>query len=199
VREPTLDDLRKALLRRLRTTTPLRADDTELAFERHQLLAARFVRVARLDRAPGAKTREGWHSFFREHFPRGGEHARLLWTDWRNPLLQRGTTGVLVTITHGQPDLHWRLNEAAQGVALVVDLESMWDDFASAVGSFVDACVADRPRARRALRRWRASTWTAQQLVRPGEPGNVYSLDPVLGSAATSTTWRTVVYSLRAS
>ena len=120
--------------------------------------SARFVRVARLDRAPGAKTREGWQSFFREHFPRGGEHARLLWTDWRNPLLQRGTTGDLVTITHGQPDLHWRLHEAAQGVALVVDLESMWDDFASAVESFVDACAADRPRARRALRRWRAST-----------------------------------------
>lgn len=199
MREPTLDDLHKALLRGLRTSRPLQAGDSELAFERHQLLAARFVRVARLDRAPGAKTREGWHSFFRDHFPRGDEHARLLWSAWRKPLLQRGTTGTRVTITHGQPGVHWRLQDGPHGVAIVVDLESMWDDFASAVGSFVDACGADRSRARRALRRWRASTWTAQQLVRPGEGGTVYSLDPMLGSTSTATTWQNVVYSLRAS
>jgi len=199
MREPTLDDLRKALLRGLRTTRPLRADDSDLAFERHQLLAARFVRVARLGRAPGAKTREGWHSFFRDHFPRGDEHARLLWTDWRKPLLQRGTNGTRITITHGQPDVHWRLHDGAHGVAIVVDLESMWADFASGVESFVLACAADRPRARRALRRWRASTWTAQQLVRPEEDGKVYSLDPMLGSTSTATMWQSVVYSLRAS
>jgi hypothetical protein len=198
VREPTLADLRKTLLRGLRTARSLRDGEGELAFERHQLLAARFLRVARLNRRPGAKNREGWLAYFDEHFPRGSEHARLLWDDWRKPLLQRGAAGMRVTITHGQRELHWKPSHGAAGVGIVVDLESMWSDFGQSIESFVDACSADRAREKRALRRWRASTWTAQQLVHARTSENVYSLDPMLGSASTSTAWQAVVYSMRA-
>ena len=198
MREPTLADLRLALLRGLRTANPVRAGDGDLAFERHQLLAARFLRAARLARRPGAKSHEGWLAFFRDHFPRGGEHARLLWTDWRKPLLQRGIAGSRVTITHGQPELHWSRDDAKQRIGLVVDLESMWADFEDAVESLIDACTADPARGRRALRRWQESTWTAQQLGSPRPSRGLYVLGPALGPASTSTSWRTAVYNVRA-
>ncbi|HZO33580.1 MAG TPA: hypothetical protein VFB17_00755 [Gaiellaceae bacterium] len=197
MREPTLSDLRIALLRGVRTTSPLRAGDGDLAFERHQLLAARFLRTARLNRRPGAKSSEGWLTFFREHFPRGAEHARLLWTDWRKPLLQRGTAGARVTITHGQADAHWTRGDPGEGIRLVVDLESMWADFEVSVESFVDACASDRPRAKRALRRWRESTWTAGRFNYPRPAGGIYWLDPRLSSASTATSLEPVVYTLR--
>ena len=66
-----------------------------------------------------------WSAFFREHFPRGDEHAELLWHQWRTPLLKDEHPGPGVALSHGSPDAHWQITFPAQGGGLIVNLESM--------------------------------------------------------------------------
>ena len=125
-----LQELRAALLDGLREH--LDPGEGERAFERHQLLAIRFHRVARLNQ-PWEKKYEGrgWIRFFTEHFPRGDGHAELLWTDWRVTLLKDDSTGPGVSVTHGQPDAHWQISHPSG--RLIIDLESMWDDYEASI------------------------------------------------------------------
>src|SRR5579859_7279815 len=99
-----LPELRAALLDGLRATlTPSQGRE---AFERHQLLAIRFHRAARVN-TPNRKVGEGegWERYFVDHFPRGGEHAHLLWKDWRTQLLKDEAPGAGIVITHGRHDV----------------------------------------------------------------------------------------------
>lgn len=192
VTQPTPADLRDALLVGLRTRRPLRRRDSELAFERHQLLAIRFQAGARLNDCGKAKERERWRIYFRQYFPRGGGQADLLWSRWRKPLLRNEPAGPGVIVTHGRPEAHWQLGVLAEGKGLVIDLESMWDDFEQSVESFVAACRSDERLAGRAVRRWsRRSRGDRAALARPPAP-RLSTFHP----AATATSPHQVVYTL---
>ncbi|MGZ8739940.1 MAG: hypothetical protein ACXWZ8_05035 [Gaiellaceae bacterium] len=160
--DPNLALMKKALLWGLRVNlTPEQGDE---AFERHQLLAIRFHRAARLNDRAGDREGQGWSRYFKEHFPRGDAHAELLWHKWRVPLLKDDTPGVGIAITHGQPQIHWEMT----GAGLCVDLESMWDDFEQSVNAFVGSLERDAKRRKVALERWSARQWTVQPVVKTG-------------------------------
>jgi hypothetical protein len=123
-----------------------------------------------------------WVRFFVDYFPSGRnvtDDAQLLWDQWRVGLLKDRTPRHGVAITHGQPVTHWQRDSFG---ALVIDLESMWDDFEHATDGFVRSLRSDARRAVVALRRWRARTWTVrpfrqlQQRPRPGAPGGTFYL-----------------------
>jgi hypothetical protein len=154
------------------------------AFERHQLLAIRFHRAARLNGRAGDCEGQGWSRYFAEHFPRGDTQARLLWSEWRVPLLKDETPGKGIAITHGQPQTHWKMTDRG----FCIDLESMWDDYEQSVDNFVAMLASEAGRRRVGIDRWRARQWTVQpvQLV-PSEslmPSD--SLVPLSASYATS-------------
>lgn len=192
VTQPTPADLREALLAGLRTPKPLRRRDSGPAFERHQLLAIRFQAVARLNLGGKAKGRERWGRYFREHFPRGGEHADRLWSQWRRPLLRNEPAGPGVIVTHGRPDAHWQQGVRANGEGLVIDLESMWDDFERSVESFILACAGDGRRARRALRRWSGHSDAVPTATAPGSAPRLSTFHP----ASTATSRHHVVFTV---
>lgn len=148
IRGALLDDLRTRL-------TPEQGVE---AFARHQLLAIRFHRAARLNQRSSDGEGEGWQRYFVDHFPRGAQHARLLWAEWRVPLLKDETPGLGVAITHGQPQAHWLMTSGG----FCIDLESMWDDFERSVESFVRLLTRDSQRRRVASERWRTQQWSVQ-------------------------------------
>jgi hypothetical protein len=154
-----LQQLRSSLLHRLRTESPLTPDEGDEAFDQHLLLSARIHRAARLNQR-GDDEGEGWRQFVVDYFPDGRndpDDAWLLWKKWRTSLLKDYTPGDGVAMTHGRPDLHWQTD--SQG-CLVIDLESMWDDFEHAVHRFVDALASDDDRAPVVYQRWKKRSWT---------------------------------------
>jgi len=159
--EQDLADLKTALLRGLRTELP-EVEPGYAAFERHQLLAIRFHRAARLN-APEETERQGWLTYFREHFPRGDEHARRLWEDWRGRLVKDEFPGEGVAVSHGQPHAHWQIVDPGQ--RLFLDLESLADDFERSVGSFVGLLGRDATRRARTLEKWQRRQWSVQQVT----------------------------------
>ena len=179
--EPTLSTLREALLGGLRTTKPLDSSEGDLAYERHQLLALRLHRIVQLVRPPKANGREAWSAFFRAHFPHGDEHAELLRTAWRRPLLRNRPPGAGVLITFAAPGAHW---SRADDGPLVLDLESLARDLELAVDSLLAGCAADPARALRVLRRFRRRPWTVEAFVQPRPDG--YPLDHVAAATSTS-------------
>lgn len=144
---PVLEELRDTLVAGLRPSRRLRLRDGELAFQHHQLLAIRFQAAARLNGRGKVNGRERWATYFREHFPRGDTHAQLLWVRWRTPLLKHEAVGPGVIVAYGRPDAHWQRGSFGHEAGLVVDLESMCDDFERSVESFVEACRTDDRRA----------------------------------------------------
>lgn len=173
----TLENLRETLLRGLRVE--LGPDQGFEAFERHLLLASRFHHAAKLN-APEQGERAAWRQYFGEHFPRGEEHALLLWESWRNTLLKEETPGSGVLISHGQPHGHWRVFDPG---GLYVNLESMWDDFEESVDSMVALLAADPERRSRSIEWWASRQWSVQ----------LFTLLPALmttsASAASSATF----------
>jgi hypothetical protein len=162
VPRPELDELRASLVRDLGVQLTPEQDDA--AFERHQLLAIRFHRAARLNGHAGEGEGATWVRYFAEHFPRGYEHARLLWRAWRVPLLKDETPGAGVAISHGQPHMHWRMT-ASHG--LYLNLESLWHDYVQSVDHFVAMLDRDDERRAVALERWRGLQWSVQQVTVP--------------------------------
>jgi hypothetical protein len=177
----TLDEVQAGLLDRLRAS--IAPDDGDLAFERHQLLAIRFHQAARLNQPASEGEGRGWIRYFREHFPRGDEHAELLWECWRLPLVKDQSTGPGVLLAHGHPDAHWlEAREGGRPRGLVVNLENMWDDYEESVRHFIDSCRADHHRAKITLQRWAERAWTVE-LVAVVNPRQ-FSLDAARVSAA---------------
>jgi hypothetical protein len=148
--ERELEALRGALLFGLHVSLPAE-NPGYAAFERHQLLAIRFHRAARLN-APREGEGQGWRTYFREHFPRGDAHAPLLWEDWRVQLLKDESPGKRVLVSHGQPEWHWKLDSRQR---LFIDLESMWEDFERSVESFIGLLAFDDERRSKTLQEWR--------------------------------------------
>jgi hypothetical protein len=140
-------------------------EDGDVAFERHKLLAARIHQAAGLAQT-GKGDGQGWIQYLTGYFPagrRGEADAKLLWDEWRCPLLKEGRPGTGVSITHVQPHLHWKRE---RGGGLCIDLESMWADFEYSVDGLVAFLKAEPGRAKIVLERWRKQSWT----VRPFEP-----------------------------
>jgi hypothetical protein len=182
-----LQTLREALLDGLRVE--LGPDDGRQAFERHQLLAIRFHRAARLNVA-GTKTGEqrGWCQYFEEHFPRGGEHGELLFTRWRTTLLKDEMPGRGVLITHGQAEVHWLMS--ARG--LVVNLESMWNEFEASVDHLLAALASDDEHRTRVLAHFEKTRWTVRPVEilvpRPVTPvGKTQMIRPAVSAVASAT------------
>ena len=123
-----LDEIKASLLRWPRTE--LQPDHGEEALERHQILAIRFHRAARLNAPDQPGEKVPWNAYFNGYFPRGGTYGGLLWDDWRCSLLKDDAPGTGVTITHGQPNIHWKFDEHSR---LCMNLESMRDDFEHSV------------------------------------------------------------------
>ena len=87
-----LTAMANALLQGLRVElTPQQGD---AAFERHQLLAIRFHRAARLNERARDREGQAWCRYFDEHFPRGSDRAELLWEKWRVRLLRMKRQGL---------------------------------------------------------------------------------------------------------
>jgi hypothetical protein len=154
---PKLPDVRAALARGLREKL-LRGDGVR-AFELHQLLAIRFTRLSRLN-APskiGADS-ERWALLLREHSPRGDEHGHLLWTQWRSGLLKNDAPGPDVAVAHLEPKAHRTF--VNPGNKLLLNLESLWDEYEGMVDSLIAACGADATLRERVLSRWAAHDWS---------------------------------------
>lgn len=164
-----LDDLKSALVRGL--GVPLSGPDVGYAaFERHQLLTIRVHRAARLN-SPDETERQGWLTYFREHFPRGDTHAQRLWEDWRGRLVKDEFSGTSVVVSHGQPHAHWKIVDP--GARLYIDLESMWGDFERSVESFITMLGREKERREKTLEKWRKRQWTVQQVVYTASPAGV--------------------------
>jgi hypothetical protein len=153
VPRPELDELQASLERDLGVLAE--------PFERHQLLAIRFHRASRLNGRASESETATWVRYFAEHFPHGYEHARLLWREWRKPLLKDETPGAGVAISHGQPHMHWRMTSHG----LYLNLESLWADYVLSVEHFVGALDADDERCAVALERWHRLQWSVQQVT----------------------------------
>jgi hypothetical protein len=179
-----LEQLRRALLRG--RPTGLRPDDGDEAFERHQLLAIRFHRAARLNGRASLGEGAEWRLYFAEHFPREDEYADLLWNEWRVALLKDETPGKGVAITHCQPHAHWKTVQP--GKLLVIDLESMWGDFEKSLESFLHLLRVNPDRRRVVIDRWRRRGWTVQNVVYSQIVPDRYASVPASASVATSAT-----------
>src|SRR2546430_4114499 len=138
--DPELGQLRASLVRDL--GVDLQPEQGDVAFERHQLLAIRFHRAARLNQRASDREGQAWVRYFAEHFPRGYEQARLLWRGWRVPLLKDETPGEGIAISHGQPQLHWQVTSHG----LYLNLESLWADYVTSVENFVAVLDVDNAR-----------------------------------------------------
>ena len=124
----------------------------------------RVHRAVLLNQAGKNKTQEDhWVDFVTAYFPtgrNGPDEARLLWKEWRTALVKNEPGGV--SLTHGRPAAHWTPD--AYG-ALVIDLESMADDFEYAVDQFIQALAADEKRAAVVRDRWQKRAWTIRPLT----------------------------------
>ncbi len=140
---------------------PLGSEDGDEAFARHILLAIRIHYAAKLNQTVVGEG-NGWTEFVTDYFPVGrnsAADAKLLWTDWRVGLVKEATPRGGIALAHGQPELHWQRDMRG---ALVIDLESMYDDFEYAVDRFIAALQADPRHAAVVLQRWRDTTWSVQ-------------------------------------
>jgi len=190
VNDDDLAQLRAALLDDLRID--LGPDQGREAFGRHQLLAIRFARASRLNVA-GLQIGEqnGWIRYFEDHFPRGSEHAKRLFEKWRTTLVKDEMPGRGVAITHGQPQAHWQITASG----LVVDLESMWDDFEASVDRFLAEIEADDEHRSRVLSHFEKTRWTVQpveivvplpRVIRPA--GGSQIITPAVSASSASVT-----------
>lgn len=153
-----LERVRRTLLHGLRVS--LGPEQGWEAFERHQLLTIRFHHAARLN-APRVGERVGWRQYFDAYFPRGGEHGRLLFERWRTTLIKDEFPAAGVAITHGQRDAHWEMTE----IGLIVNLESMWDDFEISVDRFVEALAQDDSHRALTLEALDKTGWTVRPVT----------------------------------
>jgi hypothetical protein len=157
-----LDDLREALLRG--RPPKLGPSEGHEAFQQHKLLAAAVHRAARLDQRASESETDAWVRYVSEHFPPGrndAADARLLFGQWRTPLLKDDTPGTGLVITHGQPVLHWQRDGDGR---LCIDLETMWADFESSVDHLIEYLRSTPDRRAVALKRWQESAWTVQAI-----------------------------------
>lgn len=181
--DPDLTKLRESLLRKLRVNLGPGQDND--AFERHQLLAIRFHRAARLNLPNAPSETTGWVQYLEEHFPKGKEHAERLWIYWRISLLKNECPGSRVVISHGQPHFHWQIVDP--GARLYINLESMWDDFERSVDHFLRMLSTNPERQEAALAWWAKHQYSVQtvRLVHP-LPTSIESVASASASASAS-------------
>ena len=116
--------------------------------------ATKIHRAALLNQT-GSAQGKGWIQFLSAYFPAGrnGEgDAQLLWDDWRTGLVKDRAPEGGVSITHGHPEQHWKLDGYG---ALCIDLESMWVDFEYSVNRFVEALEGSKRHAEIVVARYR--------------------------------------------
>jgi hypothetical protein len=176
-----LDRVRRSLLHGLRVS--LGPEQGWEAFERHQLLAIRFHRAARLNSPTGFSDRNGWCRYFDAYFPRGGEHGKLLFERWRSTLLKDEMPGRGVAITHAQPEAHFVMTD----LGLCINLESMWNDFELSVDRFVDALGRDEAHRQTTLAFLDKTRWIVRPVAIP-VPRPVTALQGVLVPASVAAT-----------
>jgi hypothetical protein len=143
-----LETLRDALRRR-----PHVAKDGEEALEQHRSLASDILRAAKLWARNSDSEGDAFVRFLVDFFPEGRNNesdARLLWTDWRTSLVKYRSPGPGVSVTHGQPHLHWQRSSDGQ---LLLNLEDMERDYEASVHAFIEALGADSDRRAIALDR----------------------------------------------
>jgi len=138
----------------------LRPEAGAEAFRQHKILASAIHRAARLHQRNQESETNAWVSYLTDFFPEGRngpDDARVLFGDWRTPLLKDNTLGPRVVVTHGQSVAHWSRDES--GATVCIDLESLWDDFTHSVQRFLDHLRGSEARRRVVLARWRQKTW----------------------------------------
>jgi hypothetical protein len=180
-----LTDLRASLL--AKHPRKLGPTDGREAFEEHKRLASIVHRVTRLEARGGESETAAWLRYFTECFPsprNGAEDARLLFGAWRTKLLKDDAPGPSAALTHGQPSLHWERD--ARG-PLCIDLESMWDDFAQSLDTFVAHLRLQHDRRKVALKRWRETQWTVD-FFQPAGDGSGLGATAMSVSAARAVT-----------
>jgi hypothetical protein len=167
VDDEQLDELRVSLLRGGRPN--LGPEEGDEAFDRHILLAARIHQAARLNQAASDNETQAWVRYFDDHFtPTHAVKAKLLWTDWRCRLLKDTTPGGNVVLAHGSARVHWTRDARGR---LLIDLESMWDDFEQSVDNFIATLAADQRRRKVVLARFRDRVWTVEHFEPVGYAG----------------------------
>jgi hypothetical protein len=163
-----LSELRDGLLRG--RPRALGSDEGEEAFQQHKLLAAAVHRASELDRQDSESETAAWVRYLTMHYPESrndAESARLLYGDWRSPLLKRDAPGPGIAITHGQSVIHWQRDQHGR---LCLNLEDAWDDFATSVESFLEYLRGSSKRRKVVLARWRPQQWVVEPFV-PKFPG----------------------------
>lgn len=153
-----LDELHDALVAGLGWEIP--PQDGMRAFEAHQLLAIRIHRAARLNRHASDGDGQAWVRYFVEcfPFPRNGENeAVILWKDYRVGLVKDEAPLRGVVITHANDLAHWQPD--ANTGRLVLNLESLRDDFVTSAERFTQSLRRDNAKRDVVLRRWREKAW----------------------------------------
>ena len=146
--------------------------------EKHRLLARSFHRLVRLpQRDPDDRQGKAWIVFFERFVPHLGVHGRLLWNQWRTPLLKDDGPGPRIIIGEREPTAHCATFD---GDKIFVDLESATDDFIAALDALLAACEGDADLCSVVLRNWRATQWTVRAF-----DGRTASSTPVSVTAGT--------------
>ncbi len=156
-------EMRASLVRR--RPPKLSPGEGDQAFEEHQILAMAIHRAVQLTKTGDESETRTWVRYVVDYFPAGRndpDDAKALWKDWRTSLVKKETPGATVSITHGQPHLHWMRNE--EDGALVVNLEDLWDDFEASVEALAESLTRDAHRRRIVLKRWRERTWEVRSV-----------------------------------
>lgn len=168
-----LERLQDSLLWRVHVE--LSREDGDEAFERHILLAVRINRAALLW-GTGNSDQRKWVQFLTTFFP-GDRYtddvALLLWTDWRNGLVKDGSPRSGVAVAHRHRE--WHL--VSVDGPLVVNLESMCEDFDEAVHAAVASLEGKAERRTIVLIRWK--DWEVRTVVRPISPIGTMRMGPV--------------------
>jgi len=146
---------------------PLGPNEGSEALRQHKVLAAAVHRAAKLDERGKDSETTAWIRYLTRHYPIGRNSeadAKLLWVSWRTSLLKEGTPGPRVAVAHGQPVIHWTVE---QDGTLCLNLEDAWDDFAASVDSFVSSL--------RTSPRWQGSS---RQMASEAPRRKAIRLDP---------------------
>jgi hypothetical protein len=182
--ETTLKELRASLSRR--RPRPLGPQDGLEAKHEHQVLASAIHRAVKLIQRNGEGEGASWVRYVETYFPpgrNGRREAKLLWSEWRTPLVKTEAPGKKVKITHGAPVVHWVYNDAG---ALGIDLESLWDDFEHSVDALITAMRTDRVLRETVLGRWHKQDVKVEFFNPPGMIGGAIAASAAPGATVFS-------------
>lgn len=123
---------------------PLGPDDGAHAYRQHAVVASAVLRAARLNRRGDDGDGRSFRKYIERFFPPTYRaDAGILWHDWRCSILKTHGPGPRIAVTHGQPHLHLTRDNNQR---LCIDLESMWADFETSVGAFIEHLQQDPER-----------------------------------------------------